>query len=266
MQKLKKNTDYTFRVIARNSVGPSPPSDESDVIRIKPVQVNEKPTIIDALVDKTVTLNEELTLSTVIGGVPTPKITWYRNETEITETEDITYENRVTKLFIKTTTIETEATYKCVAVNESGTAETKCRVTVEEKPKVTVEEKCISQKLRKGATYRVTATVTGVPEPEIVWRKDQTIISERNERVRITREKNVFILEITTITRNDSGKYSITATNTVGESTVDVKLTVIDKPERPTALEIVEVKKDAVVIGELGFSYSNIIFLVECLK
>lgn len=239
--------------MARNSVGTSPPSDQTDVIRITPAQENEKPTIIDALVDKTVGLNEELTLSTVIGGVPTPKITWYRNEVEIIESEDISYENRVTKYYIKNTTTETEATYKCVAVNELGTAEAKCRVTVEEKPKVTVEEKCINQKLRKGTTYRVTATVTGVPEPEIVWRKDHTIISAQDERVRITRVKNVSTLEITTIERNDSGKYSITATNNVGDSTVDVKLNVIDKPERPTALDIVEIKKDAVVIGELNF-------------
>lgn len=250
VEKLKTNTDYVFRVIARNSVGTSPPSDETDVIRVTPAAGNEKPTIIDTLVDRTIGLSEELTLSAVIGGIPTPNITWYRNEKEIIETENITYENRVTKLYIKTTTIETEATYKCVARNDFGTAETKCRVTVEEKPKVIVEEKLINQKLRKGTTYRVTATVTGIPEPEIVWRKDQTIVSTRDERIQITREKNVTTLEITNIKRVHSGKYSITATNNAGESTVDVKLNVIDKPERPTALDIVEIKKDAVVLGE----------------
>lgn len=251
VDKLKTNTDYVFRVYARNSVGTSPPSDESDAIRITPPQVNEKPTIIDGLTDKTVGLNEELTLSTVIGGMPTPTITWYRNETKITETEVITYENRVTKLLIKKTTTETDAVYKCVAVNDLGTAETKCRVTVEEKPKIVVEEKLVSQKLRKGTTYRVTATVTGVPEPEITWRREKTVITTRDERVRITREKNVITLEVTNIDREDSAKYTITATNTAGETTADVKLNVIDKPDRPTALDIVEVKKDAVVIGKL---------------
>lgn len=237
--------------MARNSIGTGPPSPNSDFIRIIPSFDKEKPTIIEPLVDRTTGLNEKLTLTSVIGGEPTPTITWYKNQKEISETEQITYENRVAKLIIKETTIETHGEYKCIAVNEVGTAETKCQVIIQEKPKIVIEEKQINQKQRKGTLYKITALVTGFPEPEIIWQHDKNIIESNETRIQIKREQNLVVFEISNVERTDSGKYTIIAKNDAGETSVELKLKVIDKPEKPTALDIVEVKKDSVVIGML---------------
>lgn len=247
VDKLKTDSEYAFRVVAVNNIGASPPSPISDYIRTTAPFDKEKPIIIESLVDKFVGFNEKLVLSTVIGGTPVPKVTWYKNQT-IIETEEITYENRVTKHIIEKTTIETDAEYKCVAENELGTAETSCHVTIQEKPKITIEDKYINQKLRKGKTYTIKATISGYPQPEIVWCKENVSISNES-RVRITNEDNEFTLVLSDIEREDSGKYTITVKNNAGECTIELNLKVIDKPERPTALDVTDIKKDSVVIA-----------------
>lgn len=247
VDKLKTDSEYAFRVVAVNNIGASPPSPISEFIRTTAPFEKEKPTIIEPLVDKFVGLDEKLTLSTVIGGMPVPKVTWYKNKT-IIETEEITYENRVTKHIIEKTTTETEAEYTCIAENEVGTAETTCRVTIQKKPTISVEDKYINQKLRKGKTYTIKATISGYPEPEITWYKETTSITNES-RVKITREDTEVTLVLNDIEREDSGKYTITVKNNAGEASVDLTVKVIDKPERPSALDVTDVKKDSVVIA-----------------
>lgn len=246
VDKLKSDSDYAFRVVAVNNIGPSPPSPISPLIRTTAPFEKEKPSIIEPLVDKSVGLGEKLVLSTVIGGTPVPKVTWYKNK-KVIEEEEVTYENRVTKYIIEKTTIETEAEYTCVAENEVGKAETTCDITVQEKPTITVDSKYVTQKIRKGATYTVKGTVTGYPEPEIIWRHD-TVTMTTDSRVKITREGNEVTLQLTDVERDDTGKYTILVKNNAGTATVELTLKVIDKPERPSALDITDVKKDSVVI------------------
>lgn len=247
VDKLKTDSEYSFRVVAVNNIGAGPPSPISEFIRTSAPFDKEKPTIIEPLTDKSIGLDEKLVLSTVIGGIPIPKVTWYKNKT-IIETEEITYENRVTKYIIEKTTTETEAEYTCVAENEVGTTETTCRVTVQQKPTITVEDRYINQKLRKGKTYTIKATITGYPEPEITWLRETVSIST-DSRVKITREDNEITLEMTDVEREDSGKYTIIVKNNAGDATVDLTLKVIDKPERPAALDVTNIKKDSVVIA-----------------
>lgn len=246
VDELKSDSDYSFRVVAVNNIGQSPPSPISPLIRTTAPFEKEKPTIIEPLVDKSVGLGEKLVLSTVIGGTPVPTVKWYKNK-KVIEEEEITYENRVTKYIIEKTTIETEAEYTCVAENEVGKAETTCDITIQEKPTITVDTKFISQKIRKGTTYIVKGTVTGYPEPELIWRRD-TVTMTTDSRVKITREGNEVTLQLTDVERDDTGKYTILVKNNAGTATVELTLKVIDKPERPSALDITDVKKDSVVI------------------
>lgn len=246
VDKLKSDKEYEFRVLAVNSVGPSPPSPSSDFLRLTAPFDKEEPTIVEPLTDRCVGLRERIVLSTVIGGAPEPTVTWYKNK-KIIKTEDFTYENRVTKYIIEETTIETEAEYTCVAKNEIGKAETTCKIIVQESPMITVEDRLFTQKLRKGTTYKITATITGFPEPEISWFKETKEITT-DERVTITYKENICTLELNTIDRNDNGKYSIKAKNKAGEDYVEVHLKVIDKPEKPLNLDVKDVKKDSVVI------------------
>ncbi|XP_031619547.1 titin-like isoform X4 [Contarinia nasturtii] len=247
VDRLKTDSEYAFRVSAVNNIGQGPPSPISEYIRTTAPFEKEKPTIIEPLADKFIGLNEKLVLSSVIGGNPVPKVTWYKNKKTI-ESEETTYENRVTKYIIEKTTIETEADYTCVAENEMGTAETTCRVKIQEKPTITIEDKYINQKIRKDKTYTIKAIISGYPEPAITWCKEAVSILT-DSRVKITHENCEITLTMTNVEREDSGKYTITIKNSAGETTVDLTLKVIDKPERPTALDVTDIKKDSVVIA-----------------
>lgn len=224
VDKLKSNSEYTFRVTAVNSVGQSPPS-PSATFKISAPFEKEAPVILEELTDQIVGLKQKLTLSCAVGGTPVPDVVWYKNKKTIT-TEEITYENRVTKYTIDETDETTESEYTCIATNEVGKAETKCNISVQEKPTVFVEEKLINQKLRKSAEYKVTAKITGYPQPEIKWLRDSKEIKS-STKVTITNNVSTSEIFISKLERSHSGKYTIEVSNRAGVSTVDLTIQVI---------------------------------------
>lgn len=244
LSKLIIDTEYVFRSIAVNEVGPSPPSPLSPSIRLVAEVKKEKPTIQEPLQDVTTQPGKDVTLSCVFGGVPEPKVVWKKNG-KIIETKTMRYENRVAKYTIEKTTVEEEAEYTCVATNEVGSVETSCRVTLQEKPSLEVEEKYFAQKLRTGANLTIPALVKGYPQPKITWYKETTVLkTSKRQTIETTETSTTFSIE--KLTREDSGRYKVVAENTAGSSSVECNIKVIDKPSRPQSLEIKDVKKDSI--------------------
>lgn len=216
-----------FRVSAVNEVGKSEPSSPSGYMKVsKPVK-EEAPFIQEPLSDIETGPKKSVTLSCVIGGTPSPNITWYKNGKEF-KTKTMTYENRVAKYIIEETTEETTSTYTCVAENTVGKTETTCNVNVQEKPSIVIEDKLLSQKLRTTTEWNVDAIINGFPKPEVTWYKKTTRI-ETSTKHTITYEKTTSTIVIKSLERSDSGKYTIEAKNKAGVSTVDVTLKVIGK-------------------------------------
>lgn len=79
LTKLVTDKEYTFRVTAVNEAGPGETSSNSPYLRISKLSATEPPTILEALKDVVIGLQETITLSCVIGGIPTPHIIWYYN-------------------------------------------------------------------------------------------------------------------------------------------------------------------------------------------
>lgn len=246
LSKLVKNTEFTFRVTAVNEIGPSEASDPSSAKISKPVQ-KEKPVFTEPLTDISIGLNKTLTLSCVVGGFPIPEITWFKNDQPFA-TRSVSYENRLAKYTIESTTESTAATYKCHAVNEMGESSTSCTVVIQEKPVITIDENTISQNLRVSSQYEVVATITGYPLPKVSWYKESIKI-ESNETyiVETTETTSKFIIK--SIERNHSGKVTVKAKNTAGTTVVDLSVTVIDKPSKPEGpLLFREISDEAVVL------------------
>lgn len=247
---MKIDTEYVFRAIAVNEVGPSPPSPLTPPIRLVAEFKKEKPSVQEPLQDIITELDKEITLSCVFGGIPEPKVTWKRNgkviET-IEEKENIRYENRVSKYIIKKTTIETEATYTCIAQNEIGSVETSCKVKIQQKPSIDVDDKYLAQKLRTGTKLTIPTTIRGYPQPTVTWYKETTV-QKTTKRTVIETTETTSTYSIEKLTREDSGRYKVTATNECGSATVECTIKVIDKPSRPQSLEIKDMKKDSIIL------------------
>ncbi|KAL9904483.1 titin-like [Glossina fuscipes fuscipes] len=246
LYKLQIDTEYVFRTVAVNEVGPSPPSPVSSPIHLRPQVQKEKPTVQEPLQNVVTEPSKEVTLSCIFGGIPEPKIIWKRNG-QVFETSTMRYENRVAKYTIDKTTIETEGEYTCVAENEMGKVETSCHVKMQEKPGIEVEEKYLIQKLRSDAKVSIPALIKGYPKPQIKWYKETNIL-------KTTKYRNIEITETTTsltiekVTRQDTGRYKIVAENECGSDTVECTITVLDKPSTPKSLLIKETKKDSVTL------------------
>lgn len=246
--KLKTNSVYEFRTVAVNQVGPSPYSPTSSHIKITAPLTKEAPVIQEPLTNITVGLKQKTVLSCIVGGSPTPQITWFKNGKSLTS-NTIVYENRVAKFTIEETSESTEATYKCVATNEIGKAETSCTVDIQEKPSIVIDESVLTQQLRTENTWQVDGLVTGFPQPEITWYKNGVrISSSKNVSIQYEATSHTSCIQINSLERSDSGKYTIEARNKAGVVSVELNLNVIDKPDRPEAVAVTEVKKDAVVI------------------
>lgn len=230
MTELRKDSELTFRVTAVNEIGPSDPSDPSTAKISRPVK-KEKPVFTEVLKDISIGLNKPLTLSCLVGGVPVPEITWYKNEAAFAS-RSVTYENRNAKFTVDSTVEATAATYRCHAVNEMGECSTSCTVTIQEKPEIKIDETLISQNLRVSSQYEVIANISGFPMPKVSWYKDNIKIETSNEYVvETTSTTSRFVIK--SIERSHTGKVTVKAKNTAGVAVVDLSVNVIDKPSRP---------------------------------
>jgi hypothetical protein len=244
--ELRKDTEMRFQVTAVNEIGPSKPSVPSSAKISKPVK-KEPPTFTESLKDVTIGLNKSYTLSCVVGGIPIPEVMWYKDDKPFAS-KFLSYESRISKYTIETTTETTAGTYKCIATNEMGESTTTCNVVIQEKPTITIDEKLISQNLRVQSSYEVVANVTAYPVPKVQWFKDNIKI-DTNEEYTVETTKTTTKLFIKSIERHHSGKFTVKAKNTAGTAVVDLSVSVIDKPSKPEGpLLFREISDEAVVL------------------
>lgn len=249
VEQLKTNSEYVFRTIAINKVGESPPSPSSSHIKISAPLTKEAPVIQEPLTDVSIGISQKVTISCIVGGSPAPEIQWFKNGQTFTS-RTMKYENRVAKYTIDETSETTEATYKCIATNEVGTAETSCKISIQDKPSIQIDENLLSQKLRTSAKWKINGQVSGFPRPEITWfRNGIRIDATKKFAIQYDASTNISTIEIDSLERADSGKYTIEAKNKAGIVSVELTLNVIDKPDKPEVVAVKEIKKDAVVIA-----------------
>ena len=77
-----------------------------------------------------------------------------------------------------------------------------------------------------GKPIKFEATVTGLPHPETVWKKDGVVV-ESTDRIKIEARGNSKMLSIKQATTEDVGLYSLEATNEVGEASSSANLNVL---------------------------------------
>ncbi|CAH1249635.1 HMCN1 [Branchiostoma lanceolatum] len=190
-----------------------------------------------------------LTLTFKVVGVPTPKITWMQGDKILKPSSRIkmtTSDGDVT-IVVKAVTMDEAGIYTCVAENSEGEAFCSATIKVKAKPKAE-SPKIILRKTRvtagEGDTVRLEAIVKG-EEVKVQWTQDGTLLRDSQE-TRYERKGETFALVIPLVEKEDSGKYTVEASNEGGKDEATVLLVVKDmsmparilkKPESTSVLE-----------------------------
>uniref|UniRef100_A0A3B4AB85 Titin n=1 Tax=Periophthalmus magnuspinnatus TaxID=409849 RepID=A0A3B4AB85_9GOBI len=253
---LTENAQYDFRVIAKNAVGTiSKPSFNTGPITASD-SIEAPKYSIDPEFTKTIVINagETFKLDADVRGKPPPTMQWFKDEKPIENTLRLEIKNSETRalMVIKDCVQGQEYKVQVCALNKlgvgeaavlSGTAKTEDR---EEPPQIHLDSE-----LRKGivvkagASVRIHVPFKGRPLPEIKWSKDEGDLPER-----AVVEKALMFTQlcIDSSDRNDSGKYTLSLTNSSGTVSEVVSVKVLDTPSAPLNLVVKEVKTDSVTL------------------
>ncbi|XP_077370811.1 neural cell adhesion molecule L1-like protein isoform X3 [Festucalex cinctus] len=160
--------------------------------------------------EKVLLKGAELQLECVPGGNPTPKIEWMKMGDKLTTRAK--YDNFGKLLTIAAIEESDEGKYMCLAKNSAGQAVHYFDVIVEEPPKWLTEPPH-SQLTVIGSDVHIKCSVSGKPQPDIMWRKNGHVFEDdplSNKRV----------LDDTLVLHNampdDSGVYQCEAANRHG--------------------------------------------------
>uniref|UniRef100_H2YLF8 Titin n=1 Tax=Ciona savignyi TaxID=51511 RepID=H2YLF8_CIOSA len=83
------------------------------------------------------------------------------------------------------------------------------------------------QIIKSGLPMSLSAIVRGNPFPTITWNKNDEAIATTNERFKRSVKHGIVKIETDASSRNDSGRYSLTAENGAGKKTVSVIVNVL---------------------------------------
>ncbi|XP_049582115.1 roundabout homolog 2 isoform X6 [Syngnathus scovelli] len=160
-------------------------------------------------------------------GHPEPTIYWKKDKVRIEDKDD-----RVTirggKLMISNTKKSDAGMYICVGTNMVGERDSEtAQVTVFERPSFI--RRPINQVVLEDETVEFRCQVTGDPQPNVRWRKDDVDVPRG--RYEIKYDKDDYVLRVRKASVADEGTFSCTAENRVGKLEASATLTVRAPPQ-----------------------------------
>ncbi|NXR59904.1 TITIN protein, partial [Rhadina sibilatrix] len=132
---LTEGLTYKFRVKAVNAAGESDPAHVPDPVEVKD-RLEPPELILDANMarEQYVKAGDTLRLSAVIKGVPFPKVTWKKDDLEVSPKADIEVTGVGSKLEIRNTVHEDGGMYSLTVENPAGSKTVSVKVVVLDKP------------------------------------------------------------------------------------------------------------------------------------
>ncbi|KAG1714523.1 Muscle M-line assembly protein unc-89 [Nymphon striatum] len=208
-----------------------------------------KPYFTKRLNDTSVYKSETINFEVVIGGSPSPDVTWYKDNVEITESERIKKsrdsENGSYSLTIEDTEPDDTASYTCKASNKYGDEYAEASLTIKREQKEKDEREKGSYgdvpsepiiiggeeiTVTEHEDIHIKMKVTGDPYPEVLWFKDHAEIKESETVVfRKVIEENELKIIILDCKKSDEGDYECVASNKFGTTSKKSSVTVKTK-------------------------------------
>ncbi|XP_039470560.1 neuronal cell adhesion molecule-like isoform X13 [Oreochromis aureus] len=174
-------------------------------------------------------------------GSPMPKITWFKDTRSSILQEDpyILHDNGT--LEIRIAQAQHNGKYTCVATNSLGIYENHVYLEVKEPTRILKQPEY--KEVQRGRSVVFECTVKHDPSliPTMTWLKDDGELPD-DERLIVDSDS----LTITDVTEDDAGVYTCIMNTTLDHDSATAKLTVVERPDPPTDLELTDQKKRSV--------------------
>ncbi|GMS98905.1 hypothetical protein PENTCL1PPCAC_21080, partial [Pristionchus entomophagus] len=217
-----------YTVVVENAAGTDVCEATLNILEALEKKGPKAPEFIIKLQDKNVKVDERAVLECKVTGTPSPKITWFHEQEEIRSSSKYTIEtiDEVQRLtVIKTEKIES-GSYRCVAENEAGKAETSSRLAVYTPMIAPTFTKPLSEQTAvHGEKAIFTCSVTGDPQPHVEFYCGNTrLVTSSEYAVEHDASNTHWRLVIHSTSRSSFTSYRAVATNDEGSATSEAAL------------------------------------------
>jgi len=234
---LVANQEYEFRVVAENKKGQSLPSEPCRAFKAREVVPGILPEV--ALGPEFGNLiGSQGKIQATVTGTPVPDVKWKKGSKVLSMNSSkysISFAQSLAVLYINNLNEDDAGQYTCEVQNSEGAASKSCRFIVYSPPAIEYDNKYKKTSvISVGSNFRIACQVSGCPKPEVVWSKDETVITDAH-KAKIDNPTDLqHYLNIKQIDRFDAGSYVISATNPSGKDEAKFDLKVVDVPDKPT--------------------------------
>ncbi|XP_013393635.1 titin [Lingula anatina] len=249
-----------YKVVARNKLGEAssscnlhvePISELSSISGASFQTETAPPRFTQLLRDITAFEGKKIKFDCRLTGVPQPKLKWFRNEVEITNSPDyqITANGELHTLTIPEVFKEDAGSFAAVATNEGGEAKSYAKLHVKESYDTTttttvkttrVETKEVKHSppefkmlfkdvhVRLGESVKFECVIAGSPKPKVTWFFNGEPIVRKEYRIIMESDRHT--LYIQEVRPEDAGRFSVSAENASGKATCSALLVMEGTP------------------------------------
>lgn len=245
---LQQGGRYYFRVLAVNELGVGLPASTDQVKVSEPPLPPGKVSLVD-VTRHTVTLSWEKPEND--GG---SKITNYIVEMQPKGDDKWTVCCEVKALEATVDGLSTgeEYAFRVIAVNDKGKSDAKPLMAPVVVKDITVEPIINllfdTYSVKAGDDLKIDVPFKGRPQPEVSWKKDGQVLKQTT-RVNVLTSKTSSKIVIKDATKDDTGKYEIMLTNSVGTKSAVIAVIILDKPGPPSNIKVDEVSADFICLS-----------------
>ncbi|XP_011632760.1 titin-like [Pogonomyrmex barbatus] len=195
--------------------------------------------------DRRVQTTYPVRLTCQVIGHPIPEVTWYKNETEISQDERHVFwddDSNFHTLEIIHSTLEDSGCYMVTARNINGSVSCRCNLVVDKGIRAYIAPEFLRDlnavyTIPSGRELRMSAQLEAYPSVGVVWHRDGIRLRPSRRAVMTLSHDGTIQFSLANITARDAGIYSCTATNVVGQTETSTRVAVITTDQNNSSID-----------------------------